>query len=509
MEYEQTSVHEAGAPVLPKWVKILFRFYAIVFLLYTIVIGVYVIISGKELLAAVSDFVIPDSEIVAIELFVFISAALILEVFYGIGVYKVKRWVLPLVLTFSFSTLLISLLKIFNLNFTGIADLVGLLLGMIFMGIVGFAGIKYWNVFTGSARKLLIQIPLLLLLLPFIVFATLSQIFTDDPQINDADIVLQLVEVLSESDNAHYFLPDIDALSVRERESYKLALSLAEELDRENFNTPEAINLVNQIKTLTDAVIEASSKSGYQCPTVVNSYGFDTEVCSLSDIRDLALLTSFRAGVEADTGDSDQAIATAASIVKLGSLMGNTDNPLLIEYLVGIGVQNIGLESLERTLDKSSSTTNNAIISAISELEQSKINDKAFVDSLRRDYMSVKDVSKPFEPYSNYFYQHNKTTNVFAELLREQIERAQLGCDVDVSQQQKVEQLVAEIRSAPTTWPLISPNYVGKVINSVFAASLNTAEQKRCEVNELNQSVQELLKKNIIIEPKPEIIDAD
>ena len=320
---------------------------------------------GQELLAVVTDSMVSTSGIVAIALFAFALIVLILEVLYGIGVYKFKRWVLPLVLTFSFSTLLIGFLSLLNLNFAGIADLVSLLIGMAFMGLVGYTSIKYWSVFTGSARKLLFQIPLLLVLLPFILFATLSQIFTDDLEINDSDLVLQPVDVLTESNNAHYSLPDIDGLSAQEQQGYETALGYAKELEDVNLNNQEAVNYINQTRGLTNSVIAASTKRGYQCPTLVNNYGLDAELCSLNDIRDLAILTSLRAGVEADTGDKDQAISTAVSIVKLGDLVGNTEQPLLIEHLVGIALMNIGLGSLERTLITSATTSNQTLRSAI------------------------------------------------------------------------------------------------------------------------------------------------
>lgn len=482
-------IEESAVYKLPKWVKILFRFYAVVFLLYTIVVGIQlfysVSTSGKELLAVVADPMVSTSGIVAIAAFTFALVVLILEVLFGVGVYRFRRWVLPLVLTFSFSTLLVGLLSLLKLNFDGITDLIGTLIGMVFMGVAGYAAIKYWSLFTGSARKLLIQIPLFLVLLPFILFATLSQIFTDDKQINDSDLVLQPVELLPQSNNAHYSLPAIDTLPTQQQKSYETALQYAKEAEGINLNNQEAIHLISQTRSLTDAVIEASTKSGYQCPTSVNNYGLDAELCSLNDIRGLAALTAFRAEVEADTGNTDQAIRTAVSVVKLGDLVGNAEQTALIEHLVGIAVMNIGLESLERTLNAATTTSNQTIRSAILDLEQSKISDTTFADSLRGEYMGMKDTSKSFEQFSSYFYQHNKTVNQRAEVFRMGVAISSQGCDVDTTQeQQEVNQLVEEIRLSPTKWPIISPNFIGKVLNSVVVASLNTVNERGCEVNE-------------------------
>ncbi len=507
MEYQK--IPEAEEEIvygLPKWPKILFRFYAIVFLLYTLVVGIQLFYS--ELLAVVADPMVSTSGIVAIAALAFALVILVLAILYGIGVYTFRRWVLPLVLTFSFSTLLIGLLSLLKLNFDGITGLIGTLIGMAFMGTVGYAAIKYWSRFTGSARKLRIQIPLLLVLLPFILFATLSQIFTDDKQINDSDLVLQPVELLSQSNNAYYSLPDIGSLPAQQQQIYESALEYAKEAENTNLNNQEAINLINQTRSLTDAVIEASSKRGYQCPTSVNNYGLDAELCSLNDIRDLAVLTAYRANVEADTGNKERAIETAVSVVQFGGLVGNTEQPTLIEHLVGIAVMDIGLESLERTLSTSATTSNQTVRSAISSMEQSKIKDGTFADSLRREYMGLKDTSKSFEQFSNYFYQHNKTVNQRAEIFRMGVTISSQGCDADTTQEQlEVNELVEEIRQSPTKWPIISPNFIGKVLNSVIVGSPHTARLKGCEVNELNERVQGLLQSSLTIESETQDVD--
>ena len=491
---------------LPKWVKILFRFYAVVFLLGTIFVAVNlvyysVVISGQELLATVTDSAVSTSGILGMEFVSFALVFLILEVIYGIGVFTYKRWVLPLVLVFAFSTLLISFLNLLNLNFAGIAELVILFIGMSFMGVVGYAAIRYWNMFTGPARKLLIQIPLLIVLLPFILFATLWQIFPDDARINDSDLVLQPVELLSQSDNAYYFIPDIESLPLQQQQAYETALDYAKEAEDTNLNNQEAINLVANTKDVTDSFISAASKRGYQCPTVVNNYSFEAEICALNDVRNLATLTSLRAGVEADTGNADQALSTGVAIVQLGDLIGNAEQTFLIEHLVGIALMNIGLESIERTLNTSATTSNQALQSAAADLDQYKTDRTVFADSLRLEYMGLKDSLQTFAPLSNYFYQHNKTINQQAEFFRMQIAVSVQGCEVDTSQeQQAITEHVKEIQSAASKWPIISPNFIGKILNSIIVASLNTAGQKSCEANELNQQVQELLQDRISTE---------
>jgi hypothetical protein len=496
MEYEQTTLGDHDVTELPKWVRIIFRIYAVIFLFSTILIGGLFIYSsltnGKYLLSSFTASYISIIGIVLIVLFAFILVLLVLEILYGIGVYKFKRWSLPLAIIFSFSALLMGFFNLLNLNFDGVGGLVTVLAGMIFMGLVGFLAIMYWNSFSGRARKLTVQIPLMLALFPFILFATLSQIFPDDKEINDSDLILTPVDQLAESDNAHYSLPDLEKLTVEEIQSFESALAFAEELDDKDLSSPEAINLVNQTKNLTDDLIEASKKSGYQCPTTVNNFGLDAVFCDLNGIRDLAHLAAFRAGAEAYNGDVDQSIDTALSLVRLGSLMTNTDQPFLLENLVGISLINTGLKSLENTLDATASSSNETMIYAISELEKAKVKDDSFAYSLRREYMAMKDSSKAFEKLSNYFYQHNKTVNELAELFRKIIQMWSQGCNaVTEEQEQEVDELVTKMLRASSEWPIISPNFIGKNFHRVTVSSLNVAGKKMCEVNQLNQSIQE------------------
>ncbi|MFT7507766.1 MAG: hypothetical protein ACI92I_000934 [Acidimicrobiales bacterium] len=496
MENEQIPTDENVVAGLPKWVKILFRFYAVVFLLGTIVVGAKLLHSYRELTNAWGEGIVPTSVIIAVA-----CVILILEILYGIGIYRLKRWVLPITLTFSFSMVLIGLLNLINQNFTNITELIGSIIGISFMGLVGFASIKHWNTFGGSSRKLLIQVPLLLALLPLFLLTILTLLFPDDQQINDSDLILQPVEVLSEFNNAHYSLPDIDNLSVQELENYKSALTFARELDESDANSPEAISLVNQTRGLTDSFIAASYKQGYQCPTTVNNYSVNARYCNLNYHRSFATLTTLRTAVEADTGNSDQAIETAMSVIRMGSFMGNYKQSELLEYFTGIAMMKTGFESLERTLNNSTSTSNQAIISAISELEQLKVSDTAFANSLRKQYMTMKDASKTLAPFNNYLYQHNKTLNDMAESFRIQIPLTSLGCDTDTTvQKEEVEQHINQARLVYTPWSIVSPNIIGKTLSSVVIVSFNSAGERRCKVNNQNQAVQELLQNNITTE---------
>ena len=68
-----------------------------------------------------------------IGLIILVLVLLSLEVLYGVGVYKCKRWVLPIALVFSLSSIVFGGIYLFNQNFSGIFELLGVLVGMAFM----------------------------------------------------------------------------------------------------------------------------------------------------------------------------------------------------------------------------------------------------------------------------------------------------------------------------------------------------------------------------------------
>ena len=496
MEYEHVSESEKVVYELPKWAKFIVRFYAVVFLLGTIVVYAKLLYSattkGQEWLLIVTNSAVTTYNIIIIASFAF-TLVLILEILYGVGVYKLKRWTLPLILTYSFSTLLTSFLRLPNLNFTRVDDLVSLLIGIIFMSVVGYVSIKYRSRFTGSARKLLIQIPLLTVLLPFIIFVTLNQIFIDDNQINDSDLILEQIAVLEESKNAHYMLPIIDELSTRQLEEYEIALTIAEGLQDETVtNSDDILGYVNSVQNLTDRFIAASNRQAYQCPTLTNNYEADAPLCNLSDIRNLALLTSLRAFAETNIGNSDQSLETSMSIVRMGNLLSNSEQPILIEHIVGIALMRIGLESIERTIDSKATTSDEVLINTADELQDYMMHGTALSTSLQKEYMSTKESLRPFEKYSQYFYQHNKTVNDLAELTRKQMEVAVASCGDDYSRKLKqLESYVDEEQKDVNAFLLISPNGIGEILKGGLMASLGSVRGKECELNTLNETVRD------------------
>ncbi len=523
MENEIVSQSNDGVvPELPKWVKILFRVYAVSLftgLTVSIVRSLYKNVTGDSgvMIDKVLDSGIVTGQVIMSLGFIFTAVVYVLTVIYLIAIYRLKRWSLPLLMLTSVYALIAGVVILVNQNLAGVAEYFRLLIGMLCMGGLSFLAVRYWSYFSGPARRLIIQVPLLLVILPVLVFFVLTQIFTDDSQINDADLVLQPVVLLPQGDNAHYFIPDKSTLSAAQLEIYDTAnLYVAQYVGTNkergensfvNFNNPEAIVIVNQTKFLTDALILASTKKGYQCPKSVNIYSMlESDICPIGSIRGAAYLTVLRANVEADTGNVDTAIETALSVVRMGHLIADAEQSFLIEHLVGAAVMEAGLASLERTLTQGDTISPERIITTLAALEELKINNDSVVNTLRREYMDLKGLYETFASSSGYFYQHNKTVNQAAIVFRNAVTANAKGCNADTSQEAiEGERMIIELFESKTEWPLISPNFLGKLLNSTVLASLTTFNQRACGINEFNEQIQTLLENKLVDTPEEQM----
>jgi len=478
---------------MPRWVKIVFWLYALFSMGATIVAGTalaYIALTkGGEILPIVASLLASASGIIAILIFIF---GFVLQIFYGIGILRLRRWTLPLVLTFSLGTVVIGILILFNFNVSGVPELIVLLMGIVFMGFLGFLSIKHWNHFSGPARKLLVQVPFLLVLLPLIVFAALNQIFTDDSQINDSDLLLPHDEIVSQSDNAFYALPDIENLSPSQQAVFDQARDYYASLEQgEDINILGASSTLATLTNVTDEFIEASKRPDYQCPYSTNKYGTDTILCPLNELPSIAQVVAVRSYIESRQGNTEDAFESALALARLGNSV-SSGQPLIIEHLVGIALTKTSMESIQRVLDNSAVSRDTALYVS-QELNKYQFDGSNLAISLKREYMSMKDTSKPFAEFSNYFYQHNKTMNEFAEIMRQNIEVARKQCGSEL--ERKTLELSAQAESSRDFmwWMLLKPNGTGEMLKSIVGASLGNVRERECEINEINTNVQNRL----------------
>jgi hypothetical protein len=503
MEGELPDTQSVTTVEQPMWVKIVFHVYATFLLILSILAGV-IALRGLVLLFSETQ---ERSTLFSFELlfftYVFLLILPALQITFAIHIIKSKRWTIPLILFFALYALLCGILRLVIGSFQDGIWFITLVVTL-FMGLLFYVGIKYRNTFTGPLRKLFLQIPLILLSLPFALLAVLQVVFVDDQTVNDSDLLLPPIQKLSDSDNAYVMLQLVKNLSAQEKELYESAQQFyTTQQSTKTFNTREAQMHVNTFTNVTDTFIKASSKKGYQCPIQENVSILD-QGCSHGDVRGIARLVALRAGTEAHAGMELQAMETALSILRLGYKIGNGEQPTIVDHLVGIALMRIGMESLQLVLQQTESLPTNFVENIQDELTKYLLDGTALATGFKREYIDYKLFTSKSLPQeyttgtkNSYFYQKNKTANSYADFTRKQIEVARADCGEDFIQKQERLNAFVEKNKELSFLSLISPNSMGKILTSVSFASLGSFRKKECELNELNRSLQNTLQEKV------------
>ena len=289
----------------------------------------------------------------------------------------------------------------------------------------------------------------------------------DVPTVTDADLLLAPVPVLTESNNAYYFLPELE----------------------------EVTDLSD--RALTDAFIAASKKPGYQCPTTVNNYSYEAETCPLNQLRDLARLTAARATSSLASGDVADAVESSVATLRMSHLVTASDGQL-IEELVGMAIYDIAADALVEIVPTLAQQQKSTVAVAIENYRPNKV---TLQNAHRYDYMQIKEAINQitqggpmtgrefvFESQpSAYRWHPNRTANNIAEVYR--LQTSQCGIDCDTTQISKE----IERSQHMTPWHMLLPNGAGNILFAVYAGSLNSVYDRMDELeatyDELAQSL--------------------
>ena len=497
---EQSTISSTttSEPIMPNWFKLLFRTYAALLLIAAIFAAVKFGLSIMAHVGAFSSFFsespLSPTNLLVIGFYALAVLVIALIIAYGVSLFRLRRWTLPILWFFVVSSLLVDGLGIIRGNYSNAGELIGHIVGLAITLGIGYGTWSYRVAFFGSVRKLWLQIPLLAVLIPIAFFSTLAQIYTYDSAVNDADLLLPSVAVLSEADNAHFALQKIDALSPTGRAAFDQAREYYRELEQgEDIDIGAARSALGGITEITDSFIEASRKPGYQCPSLVNRHGLDAVICSLSELRSTAQVVALRSYVEVAQGNMEAALDSAYAPARLGKLV-SAEQPLLIEHLVGIALVKTGVESVGRVVNQASSSMSVETASAIiRKLEAYEFDGSSLEKSLKREYMSGKETLRPFERFSGYAWHYNTTHNDFAELTRQKIEVAKARCGGELEQKRNLLDAKIEGMRGSIWWTLLKPNGVGEVLKQVISASMGGVREKECDVNQMSEVLQQRL----------------
>lgn len=338
---------------------------------------------------------------------------------------------------------------------------------------------------NNSGKRLLgLQIFTIITLLPATVFILLTVVFSDQSLLDDSLLQLQAVEPLAPEDNLYVTLTSVGT-------ELPAAVDEANELVEEyptQWNQTTANLLLQQLQPYVSAYV-MTNEQAYQCPTSVNNFKMDAEMCSLNLLRDYAQVMQFAALTEAQSGNTVLAQTYAVAPIEVGLTILESDNVTLIEYLVGLASINIGLDTLE--MFEKEDVLNQSSISALP--EDATIPITTLRTPLQREYLGLRiAIDESLDLPQTYLYHPNRTRNELFTFMNKAIDNSATTCDVntDTPSQKDIELLEYVESVQSNAFNPTRPNLIGNMYLSVILASMSGVGKNVCDTNERIQNIQ-------------------
>lgn len=394
-------------------------------------------------------------------------------VFLAIGTVMRKRWIKgPLIVVF-ISNLMLLLYSTFLTQdwVTAAASLVGVFL-------LGYFLLKTRTHLTGK-KLWFLQGIFILALLPGTLFLLLSLAFQDERLLDDAALRLEQVDLVADSQNLYATIMTMpDEIRLKDERNQLL------ESYPDSWNQTAANNILNDLNLYKMTYEAAARQTHYQCPTSINNFSMQAELCELNLLRDYAELMKFAAFTEVRNGNNTLALEYAMTPIKVGSVMIQSDNVTIIEYLVGLASMNIGLDTLNILVEQQNLTLNERDSQTLKSL---MIPDDALSTPLKREYLGFRTaIDETLVLNQNYLYHPNRTRNELFKFMSKVISNSSGTCSNEPESERtqadiEMDNYIVNVRNEafnPT-----KPNMIGKMYMSVVLASLSGVKDKQCEVN--------------------------
>jgi len=502
--------------LLPRLVKFLLRFYAVISL-----IGSLLFLIANLTKDGTSSFfkhieftwlMITGSPGTVLESWIFFIPILyfLLLAIYYVGLFRLRRWavaitvfvVIGIVLRFLYRVLVVGNDFVWSTPLSLESFWVVLSIAVVVCSIL------YRKSLLGPGRKLWLQIPTIIALLPTTLFVGLSVIFVDNKTLNDAHVLPTDQSIVADADNAYLALILKEEMTTVELAALKKVSALHKDLisGEKIVNPSELHSVVTETKRISDAFIGASKLSSIQCPSYVNKMNLPVGGCELNTIRDTALLLYLRMIDGVNQGDYQDAVTASVAIVNFSHHFEQmSTNVSLIEYLVSSVVRKVGYDAIEYILSEIEKLHNQGLIeqSIVDEikiairsaLEKTKPDANALVNSWQVEYESLKQASGfPMDVPSNYFWHPNRTLQNFADIIGLRIKHQLQVCG-SVEEKlslQILESTMSKYVEKETIYSyLFKPNAIGEILNSVVIPSESEYKSQYCTIEQRHGLLQE------------------
>ncbi len=322
----------------------------------------------------------------------------------------------------------------------------------------------------------------------------------DIPPIDDSDLWLSKIEI-PKSENAFYYLSQAreEMYLPKEKEKRKF---FQEMVKGKNWDIDFAKELIEKNEKVFDYFEKAITLSYFQFPQLQNPRTIDerTYLPGMEEFRYIAQLNSIKANYLLSQDKEEEALDLIFKTIKMGQMIEDSPRPLLINYLFGMAIKEIGLERLRMTIPKLTLSPDK-LKNYIAEIEKFKENEEGLIRAMKMEYILLTNTKSKIDKiffgelskeelkkldmedvyfeikgttYFNYLYKPNQTQKIFAQYYRNFIDNAKKDCnEIKVV---KIKPLAPHSKIKM----LFTENVIGKVFHDISMANLSGILEKKC-----------------------------
>lgn len=362
------------------------------------------------------------------------------------------------------------------------------------------ADILYEEPYLRNKIKYLIPGVLGTLILGFLFSISLFNIFfgRDIPPIDDSDLWLSKIEIPKEENAFYYFEKVGQKLYLPEEKA-----DLFEEIvEGEKWDSEFAEELIKNNEEAFAYFEKALELPYFQGPELQEpkNFGLETIVHSIVKLRNLARLNSLKANYLLRQSKEKEALDLIVKTIKMGQMIEDSPHPLSIDYLVGMTIKNIGLQSL-RAMIPHLTLSPEILKNYVIELEQFKANEEGLIRAMKMEYIGITNTKSKIDAAFvgglskeeleklglkktsfeinaasklNYLYKPNQTQRMFTEYYRNFINNANKDCSE--IRLPEVQRLTPDSKIKM----LFTENVVGKILHDIIAGGYSNFLVRKC-----------------------------
>ncbi len=319
----------------------------------------------------------------------------------------------------------------------------------------------------------------------------------DDPPPNDKDLLLSVVNI-PRNENSYFDLIKLSSVLDGETKEAQVKIEIPsgindlKYLESYNWEINSIKELLNKNENALEIFSEASEKTQFQFDITADPVNIQPNmpVVALNTWRQIARVSAIKAIYLMRQGEDETAFDEAIKVIKIGHDIEKSRNLHLITYLVGIAIEQTGLETMQILISNSSLPQEKLTVYQDKIRKYKPTNNS---DPFRGEYMNFKKVMDYVQNSAldetmqnlsrhNYYFKLNQTLGLATEHYRQLIEKFNKPCH-DTS--------LSTINKPEISWKIyFTENAVGKMLAGLTMVALDGVRDKKCNIDSLFNSTE-------------------